>query len=128
MAAATILIVDDEADIRDVLALVLRDAGYRVLAAADGEAAIGLARENAVQLALVDLKMPGIDGHETLLRLKAIHPALPVVIATGCASTDVEMRSLDQGAFDCLWKPFDLQELLKLVSRALGSGQARLAH
>jgi DNA-binding NtrC family response regulator len=122
MARATILIVDDEPDIREILAFELEDAGYEVVAAACGEAAIELAQLRSFALALVDMRMPGIDGLQTLAGLKALHPNLPVVIATGCASREMEEKSIGHGAFDCLWKPFDLDELTSIVQRAIRAG------
>jgi len=114
-----ILIVDDEALYRQLLTSRLGRAGYRLSEAADGEAALECALHGHVDLALVDIKMPGIDGIEVLKRLKALDPLIEVVILTGHGDVDTAISAMKLGAFDYLSKPYKLTELDIVVERAL---------
>jgi len=116
---AHILIVDDEALYRQLLTSRLGRAGYRLSEAADGEAALSCAQGGGVDLALVDIKMPGIDGIEVLKRLKVIDPLIEVVILTGHGNVDTAISAMKLGAFDYLSKPYKLTELDIVVERAL---------
>jgi two-component system NtrC family response regulator len=116
---AHILIVDDEALYRQLLTSRLGRAGYRLSEAADGEAALDCAQNGVVDLALVDIKMPGIDGIEVLKRLKALDPLVEVVILTGHGNVDTAISAMKLGAFDYLSKPYKLTELDIVVERAL---------
>ena len=114
-----ILIVDDEALYRQLLTSRLGRAGYRLSEAADGEAALECAQQGGIDLALVDIKMPGIDGIEVLERLKALDPLIEVVILTGHGNVDTAISAMKLGAFDYLSKPYKLTELDIVVERAL---------
>lgn len=116
---AHILIVDDEALYRQLLTSRLGRAGYQLSEAADGEAALECAQNGGVDLALVDIKMPGIDGIEVLKRLKALDPLVEVVILTGHGNVDTAISAMKLGAFDYLSKPYKLTELDIVVERAL---------
>ncbi|KON79875.1 sigma-54 dependent transcriptional regulator [Azoarcus sp. PA01] len=114
-----ILIVDDEALYRQLLTSRLGRAGYRLSEAADGEAALDCAQCGGIDLALVDIKMPGIDGIEVLKRLKELDPLIEVVILTGHGNVDTAISAMKLGAFDYLSKPYKLTELDIVVERAL---------
>ncbi|NMF88275.1 sigma-54-dependent transcriptional regulator [Aromatoleum petrolei] len=114
-----ILIVDDEALYRQLLTSRLGRAGYGLSEAADGEAALECAQQGGVDLALVDIKMPGIDGIEVLKRLKQLDPQIEVVILTGHGNVDSAISAMKLGAFDYLSKPYKLTELDIVVERAL---------
>ena len=114
-----ILIADDEALYRQLLSSRLGRAGYHLSEAADGEAALECARNGGVDLALVDIKMPGIDGIEVLERLKQLDPQVEVVILTGHGNVDTAIAAMKLGAFDYLSKPYKLTELDIVVERAL---------
>jgi len=116
---AHILIVDDEALYRQLLTSRLGRAGYQLSEAADGDAALECAQNGGVDLALVDIKMPGIDGIEVLKRLKALDPLVEVVILTGHGNVDTAISAMKLGAFDYLSKPYKLTELDIVVERAL---------
>jgi two-component system response regulator PilR (NtrC family) len=118
---AHVLVVDDEEDIRDVLDFELSRRGFAVTTAESGEQAIAFALARRFQVAITDLKMPGLDGLETLRALKEIDPALPVVVATGFASQETNVECAERGAFGCLWKPFELHELVTMVRAALAA-------
>ncbi|NCC24625.1 MAG: response regulator [Deltaproteobacteria bacterium] len=117
----TILIVDDEADLRDLTMEALSDAGYEVLEAAGGEEALSVfeANQERVALVLLDLNMPGMGGHQCLLELLALNPKVRVIIASGYALNDQVRVSLEAGAAAFQGKPFKIGELLTLVREVL---------
>lgn len=114
-----ILIVDDDADICDTLTKILKTQGYDVLTAGSGEEAIALSQNKACQMAFIDVKLPNIDGLETLLRLKEINPELTVIMMTGFRNEVKEALDKAQAAsaITCLYKPFDPAEAAELVNR-----------
>ena len=114
-----VLIVDDEADVRELLVEFLRGMNLKVAAAKDGRAAItALERDpDRYWLVVTDIIMPGADGLEVLQAAKAINPALNVVIITGYASLDTAVKAVRLGAFDYLSKPFTLAEIEMMVHR-----------
>jgi excisionase family DNA binding protein len=113
----TVLVVDDEEVIRDFFARTLTE--YRVLAAASGEEALDMVKKNRPDLVLLDIKMPGIDGIETLRRIKQIDSSIPVVMlsAHGTLKTNIEAARL--GAYDSMAKPFDLNDMKSVIKGAL---------
>jgi DNA-binding NtrC family response regulator len=123
---ATLLVADDDPVARDLLTEVLVRDGYRVRAAADGETCLQAAAGEPVDLALVDLRMPGLDGLAVLRRLAAIQPGLPVVILTAFGSIDTAIEAIRAGAYDYLSKPFRMEEIRLVVRRALEA--QRLLH
>jgi CheY-like chemotaxis protein len=117
-SAARALVVDDEEDVREMLAMALQMDGYAVTAVGDGAAAVRTAQSSPFEVVTLDLRMPGMGGVETLTRLKSTAPQLPVIIVSGYVGS-AEMRTcLDLGAFAVVRKPFDLNELLELLRRA----------
>jgi len=118
----TILVVDDEANIRRTLRGVLADEGYDVVEAEDGREALALLAQNIPRLAIVDIWMPDVDGIELVGRMKAQAPELPVIVISGHGTIETAVRVIRLGAFDFLEKPFQLDALLRMVDRALGGG------
>ncbi|HXH28727.1 MAG TPA: response regulator [Candidatus Polarisedimenticolia bacterium] len=114
-----VLVVDDELEVRRFLSEALLQDGYHVEVAADGEEAIRLVREKRINVALCDLKMPGIDGLQTLERIREIDPDIEFIIITGHATMDSAIESLRHGAFDFLTKPVRLKDVLFSVGKAL---------
>jgi CheY-like chemotaxis protein len=121
--ALNVLVVDDEPDVREIFRLALTRKGHEVTLAESGEAAVQRAAETAIDLAFVDIAMPGIDGVETLKRLRALSPDLPVVMITafidgGLTPDERQDRvtdALNLGARGCLRKPFGVETILKTV-------------
>lgn len=125
VAAARILIVDDEFSVRDSLYHWFRKEGYEVHAAENAAEAIRAIQEQPYEIALVDVKMPGMDGLELQDRIHRVDPNTDVIIITAFASVDTAVRALKQGAFDYVTKPVDPEELSHLVRRALEQRRLR---
>lgn len=115
----SILVVDDERVIHESCGRILREEGYEVDAALNGREALQKLKERRYNLVLSDIKMPGIDGVETLELMKREFPDIMVVMFTGFSSVETARRSMKLGAFDYLPKPFTPGELLAVVQRAL---------
>jgi len=116
---ATILIVDDERQIRRILSVLLREQGHEVTEAESGEEALTLQAEVQPTLILVDLSLPGIDGLETLRRLLERDPRSDCIMMTAYGTIRSAVEAMRLGAFDYLTKPFDNDELLLIINRAL---------
>ncbi len=114
-----ILIIDDDADICETLTRVLKLEGHEVLTAGSGEEAVDITRERACQIAFIDIKLPNIDGLETLLRLKEVNPDLLTVMMTGFRNEvkDALEKAQAASAITCLYKPFDPAEAANLVKK-----------
>ena len=118
MDKINLLIVDDEEDFLHSITKSLEVRGFNVTAVNRGEKAIAAAKNNPVDIALVDLKMPGIDGEETLKALKKEHEWMEVVILTGHGTIDSAVECTKIGAFSFLQKPCELNELLETLKNA----------
>jgi len=114
-----IMVVDDEQAIRDSLQGLFEDEDYQVTCAASGEEAVARFRKEPVDCILLDIWMPGIDGLETLARLKNLDGTVPVVMMSGHATIDTAVRATRQGAFDFVEKPLSSDRLLILVRNAM---------
>ena len=119
MARKSILVVDDEKSQREILEMILTEAGYDVTTASSGEAAIKFAKERRFDLALTDLKMTGMDGIELLQHLLGIDSSIIVILLTAHGSIDSAKDALRRGAFEYLEKPYDKTVLLETIDRAL---------
>ena len=119
MSDATVLIVDDEPDMVDTCARILRRAGYHCLTTSEPERALSLLETNHPDLLLTDLKMPGIDGLELMHRAHELDPAIPVIVITAFASIETAVTAIKQGAYDYLPKNFSVDQLTLVVERAL---------
>ncbi|MBI2899790.1 MAG: sigma-54-dependent Fis family transcriptional regulator [Planctomycetes bacterium] len=116
---STILLVDDEADFRENVAERLQARGYQILQAGEAESALSIVRENVVDLALVDVLMPGMDGITLLGKLKEIDPLAEVVVVTGQGSIESAVEAMRRGAYHYVTKPVRLAELEMVVRRAV---------
>lgn len=114
-----ILIVDDEPSIRMVLRAHLTRSGYEVTAAENGAEAISLLRNEAFQLVVSDLKMPIVGGMEVLAHCQETYPGLPVILITAHGTVDSAVEAIKNGATDYVTKPFDSDELLPIIEKAL---------
>ena len=115
-----IMVVDDEEVMRESLALWLREDGYQVDTAVSGREAIEMARRQEYAVYFIDLKMPsGIDGIETMMEIRKIHPEASIVIITAYATVDTAITAMKEGAQEYLVKPCNPQEISMLVSRII---------
>ena len=119
-----VLVVDDEASIRRSLEGVLKDEGFSVVLAEDGESAIRLLMNTRPALVLLDIWMPGMDGLETLRKIKELHADLPVVMISGHATISTAVAATRAGAMDFLEKPLDLSGTIQVVRRVLNQADA----
>ena len=115
----TVVIVEDEDTIRRGVVDALRAGGFEPIGAADGEAGLQAARQAGVDLVLLDLLLPKMDGFDVLTQLRTTHPSLPVIILTARGSEDDRVRGLRSGADDYVVKPFSARELLARVDAVL---------
>jgi DNA-binding NtrC family response regulator len=123
MIKGRILVVDDEETIRTSLTDLLQEKGYEVIAVSNGQDALEQIECEDLDLALVDLKMPGIDGFEVLQRAVAMKPGLPVLMITGYATVDSAVMAMKLGAIDYIAKPFSPGELNIRIEKALEKGR-----
>jgi DNA-binding NtrC family response regulator len=115
----SVLVVDDEEVMREVLESVLAADGHRVSTASSGEEALAMARSASFDAAVVDVMLPGIDGIATLAELKKIDDDLPVVLVTAFASVEAAIAAMKKGAFDYITKPFKNDEVQAVVRNAV---------
>lgn len=120
MQAQRILIVDDESSLRTALFRVLDRQGFQVITAStQKEAELLAGSDQPLDLAIVDLRLPDGDGIDLMTRLRAAHPGLQVMILTGHGTIETAIRATQNGAFHFITKPFNIEELLNIVGRAL---------
>jgi two-component system KDP operon response regulator KdpE len=118
MNTSTILVVDDEPQLRRAMKATLTDLGYSVIEAKTGEEALNLLRREAVDLILLDLNMPGIGGLETCRAIRETND-LPIIVLSVRNTEREKVQALDAGADDYVTKPFGIQELLARIRAAL---------
>lgn len=124
----TILVIDDEKNIREGLAMALEDEGYDVLTANDGKTGLQTALSEETDLLITDLKMPGLSGEELLRQVISKKPGVPVIVLTGHGTVETAVEAMRIGAYDFLTKPLDLDHLFLLVKRALQNRELVLRH
>jgi DNA-binding NtrC family response regulator len=124
-ATARLLIVDDELVVRDSLGKWFASEGYQVRAVESARQALEALVRESFDVALIDIKMPGMDGMELQNRLRELDPDLLLIIMTGYASVETAVQALKRGAYDYITKPFDPDELAHLVTKALEHRQAK---
>jgi two-component system nitrogen regulation response regulator GlnG len=119
MTGRRILVVDDEESVRWALTKALERAGYRVDLAADGPGGLAAAEDPGVDLTLLDVRLPGRDGLAVLRDIRKRRPDLPVIMMTAYGTLQVAVEAMKQGAYDYIGKPFDMDEVLLVVEKAL---------
>jgi DNA-binding response OmpR family regulator len=118
---ATVLVAEDDADIRELVAYKLRQSGHQVVSVADGLAAVAAARENLPDVAIVDVSMPGLSGMQVCaaLREDATTAQIPVILLSARAHAGDTETGLQAGAVDYVTKPFSPRELVQRVEALL---------
>jgi len=113
-----ILLVDDEKDFVEVLAMRLEEAGEKVTPAYDGQMCLDILEKNQIDVVILDIKMPGMDGIQTLKTIKIIYPLVEVILLTGHGTTETAIQGMKMGAFDYLQKPADFSDLTAKLAGA----------
>jgi DNA-binding NtrC family response regulator len=116
---AKVLVIDDEANLRKVLAALLRRDGYDVTIAEDGEMGLAEFQKNGADAVITDLVMPKLGGMEVLRAVNAVDPEVPVIIITAHGTVDSAVEAIKLGAFDYVTKPFDQTELSNVLAKAI---------
>ena len=114
-----ILVVDDDKDLRFNLSNILKDEGYDVLAVEDGREALKAVQNNSPNLALLDIRLPSMNGMEILEKLKRIDKDLIIIMLTAYAEVKDAVKAMKLGAFDYVTKPFDNEELILIIKNSL---------
>ncbi|MHC4672918.1 MAG: sigma-54-dependent transcriptional regulator [Planctomycetota bacterium] len=125
MERLRILIVDDEEDLVSTMAERLTLRGFQVETATNGTDAIKHVSKHNFSVLILDVKMPGIDGLELMAEIKRKHPDLPVILFTGHTSVADAERGMQEGAFDYIMKPIDIDELIDKIRSAVGGKKGR---
>ncbi|MDH4204330.1 MAG: response regulator [Desulfobacteraceae bacterium] len=115
---AAILVVDDEQDIRDASERILTRTGFKVMKATRGDEALDVLDKERIDIVLLDLKMPGMDGLEVLKRIRMLSKTIQVIVITGYATVETAIEAMKQGAYDFIPKPFEPDQLRIVVNRA----------
>lgn len=118
MQIIRLLLVDDEDDFRTTLANRLKRRNLDVTDAGSGEEAIEIIRRKSFDVAIVDIKMPGMDGIETLKHIRKIDPLVEVILLTGHASVEAGIEGIKSGAYDYVIKPYNVNDLMVKVEDA----------
>lgn len=124
----TVLIIDDEKNIREGLAAALEMEGYTVALAADGKQGLARMVKGDIDLVITDLRMPEVSGEQVLAKVAAENPGVPVIVLTGHGSIDSAVEAMRNGAYDFLTKPLNLDQLILIVQRALESRELAIKH
>lgn len=124
----SILVVDDDTDVRETLSSVLLNEGYLVEAVKNGKEAIKASETAYFDLALIDMELPDMKGIEILRRLKEKHPGMVKIIITGFPSLENAVQAVNQGAHGFVLKPFNIGELLKMIRKRLDEKAAEYLH
>ncbi|HDI60290.1 MAG TPA: sigma-54-dependent Fis family transcriptional regulator [Desulfobacteraceae bacterium] len=119
----TILIIDDDDQLRKSFEKLLIEEGYRVRTAVSGEAGLQEVRAEVPDLVILDMRLPGMGGLETFGEIHALEPKLPVIIMTAYGTTETAIEATKCGAFDYVLKPFDIPQMLELIAKALEAGR-----
>lgn len=106
-----VLLVDDEKDFVEILSMRLEEAGEFVTTAYNGQQCLDKLKEQAIDVVILDIKMPGMDGIQTLRRIKTDHPLVEVILLTGHGTTETAVEGMKLGAYDYLLKPSDFEDL-----------------
>lgn len=124
----TVLIIDDEKNIREGLGAALELEDYTVALASDGKEGLERIQKGDIDLVITDLRMPKISGEQVLAKVTAENPGIPVIVLTGHGSIDSAVDAMRNGAYDFLTKPLNLDQLILIVKRALQGQELALKH
>jgi two-component system, NtrC family, response regulator HydG len=115
----TVLIVDDRPEMATTLSDILEDYGYAVVTAVDGYQALKRVKESPIDIAFIDIVMPGINGVETFKGIKKISPQTDVIMITGFAVEELVKKAMEEGAYTVIYKPFDIKNIISVIEKCL---------
>ena len=115
---AKVLIVDDEKDFVEMFSLRLEEQGEKVSTAHSGKDALKVLEHVAIDVVILDIRMPGMDGIDTLKQIKSLYPMVEVIMLTGHGSTETAVEGMKLGAFDYLMKPADFEDIKTKIENA----------
>ena len=118
MDVLNVLLVDDEVEFLETLLKRMKKRNVNVFGVKSGEEALKFLEQNPLDVVVLDVRMPGMDGIETLREIKKRHPLVEVIMLTGHANMEVAVQGMELGAFDYLMKPMDIDDLLYKVQDA----------
>src|ERR1700720_1210456 len=121
--AARILLIEDDAGIRETLQRVLVEEGHDVVVERRGDAGLARAGANDFNVVITDLRLPGLNGLELVRQLHAAQPRLPIILITAFGTTQTAIEAMKFGAYDYVLKPFHVPDLLHLVRKAVDSSR-----
>lgn len=119
---AEILIVDDDTNLRQSFEKLLRQEGHAVKTASSGETGIAMVRKDRFDLVIMDVRLPGMSGLDAFQEIRKVDSRLPVIIMTAFGTTETAIEATKMGAFDYVLKPFEIPEILALITRAIEAG------
>ena len=119
----SILIIDDDDQLRNSFKKLLSEEGYKVDGAASGEAGLNIVKKEVPDIVILDMRLPGMNGLETFRAIRKIEPKLPVIIMTAFGTTETAIEATKLGAFDYILKPFDIPDMLSLVKQAISASR-----
>ncbi len=114
---ALILVVDDQFSDRETIKAILEDKGYRVATANDGTEAIEMVKSRHYDIIFLDVSLPDMNGVETFEQVKGIDPKEAVIMMTGYTEEDLVREAINEGAYTCIYKPFDMEKVIELVEK-----------
>ncbi|KAB2951842.1 response regulator [Heliorestis acidaminivorans] len=112
-----ILVVDDQQGVRSLLQIIFQEAGYKVMMASNGLQAVDIVEKYHPPIVLMDVRMPGLDGFQSMLRMVKVSPYIKVILMTAYTDESLVQRALHEGAVDCLTKPFDVYIVSERVEK-----------
>src|SRR5439155_17368469 len=118
-----ILLIEDDCSAAEALRQVLADEGYALTSVIRGDEGLARAQSDSFDVVITDLRLPGINGLELVRRLHSAKPRLPIVLMTAHGTTDTAIEATKVGAYDYLLKPFEMAELIELVSKAVAASR-----
>ncbi|MFZ5519108.1 MAG: NAD(P)H-dependent oxidoreductase subunit E [Candidatus Zhuqueibacterota bacterium] len=125
MESLKILVIDDEPGLREGCRRICEAEGFQVMVAQNGRAGLDIAETNKIDCALIDLKLPDMDGLDVLRTIRSVHPEILAIIITGHGSIEIAVEAIKLGAYDFLSKPFTPDQLMKIVNKGLSEKKER---
>jgi two-component system response regulator (stage 0 sporulation protein F) len=116
-----ILIVDDESYTRELLEMLLKDEGYNTMTAADGLEAVDKIKNNTFDLVCLDIRMPKLNGFETLEQIRSFNKEIKVIMITGYGPNElIKKAEIEHSIVGCIYKPFDIDDFIMIIRNAIG--------